>query len=161
MQNNPNHRLYIVFMARIPPTPTHTHTNSVSHLPPNRSVCRDGIGFFARLDLEQQLSTNTQMCSLRPHYHTITHIKHVTVPVHVPIPAPPAKVINHVVNVPVNDARQGQHNLHFFLPEQNLVAGVNLLTVLGLGVSGLFGHSQTLPQQQFEVMLFALRAVCS
>ena len=41
---------------------------------------------------------------VRPHYHTITHIKHVTVPVPMPIPAPPAQVINHVVNVPIHDA---------------------------------------------------------
>ncbi|CAK9113002.1 unnamed protein product, partial [Durusdinium trenchii] len=42
----------------------------------------------------------------RPHYHTITHIKHVTVPVHVPIPAPPPQVINHVVNDPIHDPPQ-------------------------------------------------------
>ena len=39
----------------------------------------------------------------RPHYHTITKVKHITVPVHVPIPAPPPKVVNKVVNVPIHD----------------------------------------------------------
>ncbi|CAK9014432.1 Uncharacterized protein SCF082_LOCUS12332 [Durusdinium trenchii] len=39
----------------------------------------------------------------RPHYHTITKVKHITVPVHVPIPAPPAAVVNKVVNVPIHD----------------------------------------------------------
>ncbi|CAK8988512.1 unnamed protein product [Durusdinium trenchii] len=42
----------------------------------------------------------------RPHYHTITKVKHITVPVHVPIPAPPPAVVNKVVNVPIHDPPQ-------------------------------------------------------
>ncbi|CAK9074279.1 Uncharacterized protein SCF082_LOCUS36193 [Durusdinium trenchii] len=45
----------------------------------------------------------TTKINVRPHFHTITHYKTQTVPVHVAIPAPPAQVVNHVVNVPIHD----------------------------------------------------------
>ena len=48
----------------------------------------------------------TTKVDVRPHYHTITHYKQVTVPVHVPVPAPPAQIINKVVNVPIHDPPQ-------------------------------------------------------
>ena len=50
----------------------------------------------------RQIGCHTKV-TYRPHYHTITQVKHVTVPVHVPIPAPPAQVVNKVVNVPIPD----------------------------------------------------------
>ena len=50
----------------------------------------------------RQIGCKTKV-TYRPHYHTITKVKNVKVPVHVPIPAPPAQVVNKVVNVPIHD----------------------------------------------------------
>ena len=59
--------------------------------------------FWVAFGRYQQAELPDSQWQIRPHYHTITHVKHVTVPVHVPIPAPPARVINHIVNVPIHE----------------------------------------------------------
>ena len=61
-----------------------------------------GVG---RLKVQsKQRPRHSDARDLRPHYHTITHTKTVTVPVKTPIPAPPAQVVNKVVNVPIHDS---------------------------------------------------------
>eukprot|EP00434_Breviolum_minutum_P034709 symbB.v1.2.030724.t1/scaffold3494.1/size55430/2 len=51
----------------------------------------------------------TTRADLRPHYHTITHVKQVAVPIPVPVPAPPPRVVSRVVNVPIHDPPQVIH----------------------------------------------------
>ncbi|CAJ1358407.1 unnamed protein product, partial [Effrenium voratum] len=76
--------------------------------------CNEGLSTFASSwsSMHQRyccylhsVACHTQV-KYRNHYHTITSVKHVGVPVHVPIPAPPAAEYNRVVNMPIHDPPQ-------------------------------------------------------
>lgn len=97
----------------IPPPPRQVITHKV-YVHTAAYDCTEGLSVFKsqwspqhqRYCCYKSHVACTTKVSYRPHYHTITRVKHVTVPVHVPVPAPPARVINHIVNVPIHDAPQ-------------------------------------------------------
>lgn len=97
----------------IPPPPRRVITHKV-YVHTAAYDCTEGLSVFKsqwspqhqRYCCYKSHVACTTKVTYRPHYHTITHVKHVTVPVHVPVPAPPARVINHIVNVPIHDAPQ-------------------------------------------------------